>query len=72
MSCDLIFIDVAAKKIKLADPGILFSSSEREVMRSDCPPPEVILGEIGCDKRTDIWDLGVLAYELATGYKLFA
>ena len=33
------------------------------------PAPEVIRGEPSCTTEVDIWSLGVLAYELATGHK---
>ena len=52
-------IDGATQSVDMAEPGVLAGTLAYI-------PPEVLLGQ-GTDARGDIWALGVVLYEMATG-----
>ena len=66
-------------QVKLMDVGLLVASTERQawtdryhdrIKSQQWPAPELLNGtETEVTKRSEIWALGILAYELACGQK---
>jgi serine/threonine protein kinase len=62
--------------VKIADFGLSCSSHDETMLSTPCgspsyAPPEIIRGEPYDGLKSDMWNLGVILYELLSGYLPF-